>query len=116
MGIKGIFDKLKESILYLEVFVYVCVFFLIIRTLLRSAYDFIKDKDMNTWYEDSKLDFSYTISISLTSILLLEVLKLFYLKTYKQIFIVTGIIALKITINYFVERDLKELQELKKKH
>ena len=116
MGIKVVFDKLKKTITYLEVVVYVSVFFLIVRALLKSMYDFVTNKDMNTWYEDTKLDFSYTISISLTSILFLEILKLFYIKTPHQIFIISGIIALKFTINYFVERDLKELQELKKKH
>jgi len=116
MGLKSVFDKLKSAISYLEIVVYICVLILIIRSLLKSVYDFVVDKDMSSWYEDTKLSFSYTISISLTSILFLEILKLFYIKTAHQIFIISGITALKLIINHFVESDLKELQELKKMH
>ena len=116
MGIKPVFDRLKGAIGYLEIVVYICVLILIIRSILKSIYDFVVDKDMNSWYEDTKLSFSYTISISLTSILFLEILKLFYIKTAHQILIISGITALKLVINHFVENELKELQELKKIH
>ena len=110
-NVRDVFKKMGASIAYLEVIVYLSVLFLIVRSLIKAMYDFIVDRDMNKWYEDTKLDFSYTISISLTSILFLEILKLFYIKTAHQIFIISGITALKLVINYFVESDLKELKK-----
>ena len=108
-----IFNSLETSITYLGVVVYLLVFFLICRTLFKAIYYFVVDRDMNEWYEDTKLDFSYTISISLTSILFLEILKLFYIKTARQILMVSGIILLKMIVNYVAEMDVKELT---KKH
>lgn len=109
--VRSTFTKLEGSIIYLETFVYLMVLCLIIRSLIMSVYDFFVEPDENKWYEDTKLNFSYTISVSLSAILLLEVLKLFYIKTAHQIFIVSGITILKLVINYFVESDLKELRK-----
>ena len=109
--VRSMFAKLEGSIIYLETIVYVMVFCLILRSLSMSIYDFFVESDENKWYEDTKLNFSYTISVSLSAILLLEVLKLFYIKTAHQIFIVSGIVVLKLVINYFVESDLKELRK-----
>ena len=68
--------------------------------------EFFNDSDINNWYLNTKLNFNYTVSISLTAILFLEILKLFYIKSTKQILIVSGIVILKIIINYFVEFDI----------
>jgi uncharacterized membrane protein len=111
LSAKSIFRRLEGTIMWLEVVVYLLVLLLIARALGKSVYDYFMDPDMKTWYEDTKLSFSYTISISLTSILFLEVLKLFYLKTKHQIFIVSGITILKLVINYFVDSDLRQLRE-----
>lgn len=108
MNINNIFKQLEKSIIYLETIIYIIVFILISRALLLMIVEFFQDKDINKWYLNTKLNFNYTVSISLTTILFLEILKLFYIKTTHQILIVSGIVILKLIINYFVEIDLKE--------
>ena len=108
MNINNIFKQLEKSIIYLETIIYIIVFILISRALLLMIVELFQDKDINKWYLNTKLNFNYTVSISLTTILFLEILKLFYIKTTHQILIVSGIVILKLIINYFVEIDLKE--------
>ena len=108
MNINKLFNKLGKSIIYLEVVIYLIVFLLISRALLIMIVEFFSDEDLNKWYLNTKLNFGYTISISLTTIVFLEILKLFFIKTTHQILIVSGIIVLKLIINYFISDDLKK--------
>ena len=111
MTLNNLLSSLRKGIIGLEVVIYLAVMFLILRAFLVAVYQFVKLKDISAWYEDTKLDFSYTISISLTMILSIEILKLFYIKSVHQIAIVGGITLLKLVINYFVESDLHEMRE-----
>jgi len=110
-NVYDVFKRMGASITYVKIIVYLSVLFLIVRSIIKAMYNFIVDRDNNKWYDDTKLDFIHTISISLTAILFLEILKLFYIKTAYQIFVLASIIALKLVINYFVESDLKELKK-----
>ena len=107
MTIDNVFKTLEKSIIYLEIIVYILVFLLIVRAITLMVYNFINYKNMEQWYTSTKNSFNYTISISLSTILFVEILKLFYIKTSHQILIVSGIVILKLIINYFVELDLK---------
>ena len=108
MSINFIFKKLKKSITYLETIVYILVFILICRAIILMIYNFFNIEDISNWYKITKLNFNYTVSLSLTSVLFVEILKLFYIKSLNQILIVSGIVVLKLLINYFVELEINE--------
>lgn len=109
--LNSILRMVRKGIIGLEVVIYLAVMFLILRAFLVAVYQFATMKDNSVWYEDTRLDFSYTISISLTMILSIEILKLFSVKSVNQLAVVGGITLLKLTINYFVESDLHEMRE-----
>lgn len=109
--LNNVLQMLRKGIVSLEIVIYLAVMFLIFRAFLVAVYQFATIKNNSTWYENTRLDFSYTISISLTMILSIEVLKLFSVRSVNQLAVVGGITLLKLTINYFVESDLHEMRE-----
>ena len=109
--LNNILRMVHKGTIGLEVVIYLAVMFLILRAFLVAVYQFATMKDNSVWYEDTRLDFSYTISISLTMILSIEILKLFSVKSVNQLAVVGGITLLKLSINYFVESDLHKMRE-----
>ena len=102
MNINKVFKNLEISIIYLQTFIYILIFILITRSIFYMIYNYFQYTNVNKWYRLTKMNFNYTISLSLSAILFIEILKLFYIKTMHQIFIVSGIVVLKLLINYFV--------------
>ena len=106
MKINNFFKSLEKYITYLEIVVYILVFLLMIRSISIIVYDFFTINNIEELYHKTKTNFSFTIFISLSTILFVEILKLFYVKTTHQIIIISGIVILKLIINYFVQLDL----------
>jgi uncharacterized membrane protein len=52
-----------------------------------------------------------SISLALTFILCIEVLKVFYVKTYQQLVIVVVLTLLKLTIGYYLENEIEEIDK-----
>ena len=48
------------------------------------------------------------ISLSLTLILCSEILKFAYIKTYKQLIIVSSLVLVKIVTHYFLSKELEQ--------
>ena len=45
------------------------------------------------------------------NILSIEILKIYYIKTYKQLIIVSALVLLKLTVNYFLTLDINDAQK-----
>ncbi len=59
-----------------------------------------------------KFYISNYISLALSVILAIEILKIYYIKTYKQLIIVSVLVTLKLIINYFLSIELDHAREL----
>ena len=55
------------------------------------------------------------ISLTLSIILAIEILKIYYIKTYKQLVIVSVLVLLKLIINYFLMMEIEDAHEQLKK-
>jgi len=112
---------LSLSIVYFEIVVYILVCFLFIRAIILSISYYINDKTDGPipWQLNTKLVLNNAAQISITAILFTEILKLFYVKTYKQLIIISGIMLIKIGMSYMIDNEAQQqkidLSKYKKK-
>jgi hypothetical protein len=113
---------LSLSIVYFEIVVYILVCFLFIRAIILSISYYINDKTDGPipWQLNTKLVLNNAAQISITAILFTEILKLFYVKTYKQLIIISGIMLIKIGMSYMIDNEAQQqkidLSKYKKKN
>jgi uncharacterized membrane protein len=109
-----IFDSyLHIGVDVIEIIIYILVILIIFRTIFVIIISSIREKQVN--YEKTKLLINNTISICLSGIVFVEIMKLFYIKTYKQLGIIGGIILIKLILLYFVNQEQKtEKNQLKR--
>lgn len=106
-------NLLKKIISLIEILCYSLSIIIISINIIWSFIIYIKEfNNPMLAYEDTRLHIGQAISISLSFILAVEILKLFYIKSYKQLIIVMGVSLLKLTISYFlmyeIESSLKD--------
>ena len=63
---------------------------------------------------EAKIKLSNAISLSLNFILTIEILKIYFIKTYKQLIIVSTLVILKLVLNYFLTLEIDDSQRKKK--
>ena len=106
---------LKFDITYLELFVYFISSFIIFFAILYSIYYYslnINKGELATL--EAKIKLSNAISLALSFILSIEILKIYYIKTYKQLIIVSTLVILKLILNYFLTLEINDAQKKKK--
>jgi uncharacterized membrane protein len=54
----------------------------------------------------ARLSLSESSALALSFILGVEILKLFYIKTYKQLIIVISLVIIKLSVNYFLLKEI----------
>ena len=86
-----------------EIIIYILVMIAIFRTIFIIVMETIVEKELN--YKNTKLLINNTISICLSGIIFVEIMKLFYIKTYKQLGIIAGIIIVKMFLLYFISQE-----------
>ena len=91
-----------------EIVVYMLVILAIFRAIGLIVLKVFEDKEIN--YQTIKILINNTISICLSGIVFVEIMKLFYIKTYKQLGIIAGIIIIKMILLYFISQEQKEEQ------
>jgi len=106
-------NLLKKIISLIDILCYSLSIIIISINIIWSFIIYIKEfSNPMLAYEDTRLHIGQAISISLSFILAVEILKLFYIKSYKQLIIVMGVSLLKLTISYFlmyeIESSLKD--------
>jgi uncharacterized membrane protein len=105
---------LKGSVSLIEIFTYTISVILISLSVVYSVFISIYEyKNIQKAFDDSRLILGESISLALSFILAVEILKIFYIKTYKQLVIIVALTLLKLTINYFL---LNEIDETLKKN
>ena len=105
---------LKFDITYLELFVYFISSFIIFFAILYSIYYYslnINKGELATL--EAKIKLSNAISLALSFILSIEILKIYYIKTYKQLIIVSTLVILKLILNYFLTLEINDAQKKK---
>jgi uncharacterized membrane protein len=117
MGFVEIFKKKFDiGIDILQIISYTISFFLISFSIIRSIYTYIVEYiDSNiddlTVFKETRLDLAKSITLSLSFLLGVEVLKLFHIQTYRQLVIVVSLVFIKLLISYFLLREIELSQE-----
>jgi len=112
------FDKiLKIDITFIELFVYFVFSLILFPSILYVIYYYFRyrSKGQITTLE-SKIKIGNTISLILSFILSVEILKIYYIKSYKQLIIITTLLILKLLINYFLTHEIEEAEKQKKEY
>lgn len=110
---------LQDVISYLEILVYTISIIIISSSVFKSSYIYITEiQNPEKAYNDTKLKLGESILLALSFLLCIEILKLFYIKSYKQLVIVGTLVLLKLLITYFIGFEnifLKDIQKNIKK-
>ena len=109
-------NNLKLIIEYIEIAI---IIFAIVILLISSSkvifnYFYNISNSINDQYEDIdtyKLFMLKQISLLLSFALAIEILKFFYVRSYRQLVIVASLGLLKITISYFMAQEMTELKK-----
>jgi uncharacterized membrane protein len=106
---------LKKSVNVIEIFTYTISVIIILLSVIYSVIIYIREYNYpKKFFSDIRLLLGETISLALSFILTVEILRIFYIKTYKQLIIIVSLTLLKLTINYFLLGDIeKELEREK---
>lgn len=101
--------KLNYGISFIEIIAYTISFLLISVSIFSSIIIYIKELDNPTKaFNDTRLDLHESIALALSFILGIEILKLFYISSYRQLVIIISLVAIKLLINYVLLEDIKK--------
>jgi len=109
-------NNLKLIIEYIEIAI---IIFAIVILLISSSkvifnYFYNISNSINDQYKDIdtyKLFMLKQISLLLSFVLAIEILKIFFVRSYRQLVIVASLGLLKITISYFMTQEMTELKK-----
>lgn len=106
---------LRFDIDFLELFVYIISSIIIFLSILNSIYLYFFDYEENNELGvlEAKIKLSNTISLALSFILSIEILKIYYIKTYKQLIIVSSLVIIKLIVNYFLNKEIEDAMRKK---
>ena len=105
-----IFKKYLEIIISIvQIITYIIATIIIIFGIFYSVFTYFRnyDKPIIAFYE-VKTILSESISLSLSFILCVEILKLFNISNYKQLMLVVTLVVLKLTVNYFESYEISQ--------
>jgi uncharacterized membrane protein len=111
---------LLEGISITEIIAYSISFIIILLSIIKTIIEFviyvIEYRNTNTTMLFKKTRFQLTraSALALTFILTVEILKLIYIKSYKQLVIVTSLVIIKLLINYFLIKEIYEDEQNRK--
>ena len=106
---------IKGSVTIIEIFSYTISVIIIGVSVVYSVFIYITEyKQPEIALADTKLILGESIALALSFILAIEILKIFYIKTYKQLIIIISLTLLKLTINYFLLNEIEKTIKFKK--
>lgn len=104
-------DCLKKGISIIQIIAYTVAFILITISILKSIKIYILDYDkQETLFDEIRLILGESFELALAFILGVEILKLFFVNTYKQLVIIITLVSIKILISYFLEGEIKDIK------
>ena len=102
-------NYLKKIVSIFELFTYTISIIIIATSIIHSFFIYYHDyNNPLKMFDDIRLTLGESISLSLSYILSVEILKIFYIKTYKQLTIVVTVCLLKIIINNYLLNEIKD--------
>jgi uncharacterized membrane protein len=112
-------NLLFKGVNILQLISYTISFLLIAFGIIKSAFFYIDDyiiinqnTENTSSFDNARLILGETSALALSFILGVEILKLFFIKTYKQLIIVVSLVIIKLLVSYFL---LKEINYEKNK-
>ena len=104
-------DRFQNSLHYgvyiIQIFTYTISFVIISISIIISSYIYFRNfRSQDKAYDNTKLYLSRSISIALSFILGIEILKLFYIKSYKQLIFVATLVTIKLLVTYFLSKEI----------
>ena len=117
ISFKTLNNILKFDINMIEFFVYFVSSLILLISIIYVIYYYIFNinKGELTVLE-SKIKLGNSISLVLSFILSVEILKIYYIKSYKQLVIITTLVLLKLIINYFLNIEIEDSKNQEKKY
>lgn len=102
-------ELLHNGIYLIQAIAYTISFVIISMSILRSTVKYFHyyNKPELAYY-NTRLDLSESISIALSFILGVEILKLFYIKSYKQLIFIVCLVSIKLLVSYFLTVEIEK--------
>jgi uncharacterized membrane protein len=105
-------NLLFKGVNILQLISYTISFLLIAFGIIKSAFFYIDDyinsnADNNASFNNARLVLGETSALALSFILGVEILKLFFIKTYKQLIIVVSLVIIKLLVSYFLLEEIR---------
>lgn len=114
MDVTKIKFLLKNTIEYFDIAISLLVLIILTYNIIMTSYMFYINGSSLKKKTEQKIKFIESISLSLSFILCIEILKLFYIKRYRQLVIVCSLVIIKLLISFFVNREMN--QEIIRSH
>ena len=103
-------NLLHNGVYLIQIFSYTISFIIISISIITSTYIYFhKFNSQRDAYNETKLNLGRSIALALSFILGVEILKLFYIKTYQQILLVSILVAIKLLVNYFLSKEINNI-------
>jgi|TARA_R110002073_G_scaffold4384_3_gene28909 hypothetical protein len=108
--------KLQLIIEYIEIIVIIFAIIILVITISRVIFKYFYNIRNSIDYQYTDID-TYRlfilkqISLLLSFLLAIEILKIFYVTSYRQLIIVASLGLLKLTISYFIAQEMIELKK-----
>ena len=100
-------SALKSSISMIEIVTYTVSVLIIIVSIIKAIYIYIHESsNFEQAFIDTRSILGDAVSLALSFILCVEVLKFFYIKTYHQLVIVVVLTLLKLIIEFYLENQM----------
>ncbi len=100
-------NYLHYGIYIILIFTYTISFVIISISIFISSYIYFSNFNIqDDAYSKTKLYMSRSISIALSFILGVEIMRLFYIKTYKQLIFVVTLVFIKLLVTYFLSKEI----------
>ena len=100
-------NLLHNGVYLIQIFSYTISFIIISISIITSTYIYFhKFNSQRDAYNETKLNLGRSIALALSFILGVEILKLFYIKTYQQLVVVATLVAIKLLVSYFLSKEI----------
>ena len=112
-NLKHTFHSLKEMVEYVEILVIVISLILLVITLVRTTVTSLlnlRESNNHHPFNAIKTDILKVSSLILTLILPIEIMKIFFIRTYLQLVIIAVLAFMKISLAYYTNYEIKELK------
>jgi uncharacterized membrane protein len=98
---------LLKIIPFIEIITYTIAVLIISISIVKGFYLYIINfNNFNYAYNEVRFVVGESLNLALTFILSIEILKFFYIKSYKQLIIIVSLSLLKLLIGYYIDVEI----------